>query len=129
MSAMALDPSLESDLLKAVNQFKAAAGLTKEELQHFQFAKLEDVQAAMIALQQRQSQSKKLRFMRRLGPFLKAVDEYGKVVEVFGQTPELLGFIWVILPLQCRLISVLMHIQGPLKYVLTVTTNGYQRQC
>ncbi|KAL7953179.1 hypothetical protein V8C34DRAFT_297701 [Trichoderma compactum] len=38
-------------------------------------------------------------------PFLKAVDEYGKVVEVFGQTPELLGFIW-----------------GPLKYVLTIAS-------
>jgi hypothetical protein len=99
MSATSLDPSLEGELLEAVNQFKATAGLSKDELQDFQFTKLEDVQAAMITLQQRQSQSKKLRFMRRLSPFLETIEEYGKVIDIFVQTPDVLAFVWVMLSL------------------------------
>ncbi|KAI0376807.1 hypothetical protein F5Y04DRAFT_273551 [Hypomontagnella monticulosa] len=87
--------SVEREFNQALENFKASAELSEEELQSFQFTKIEDVQASMMTLQRQQSKSKRLRYMRRLEPFFNTMVEYGKVIEVFVNTSEMLAFIWV----------------------------------
>ncbi|RYP68514.1 hypothetical protein DL769_005502 [Monosporascus sp. CRB-8-3] len=89
------------EFLSTLAAFKANAGLSAEELQDFQFTSLEDLQVAVNTIQQQQAQAKRLLYMRRLEPFLKTMGEYGKVIEVFVNTSEILAFIW-----------------GPMKYLL-----------
>src|ERR1700736_6764091 len=69
--------------------------LTEEQKNDFRFSTLEGLQATIIAIQNRQSSEKKMRNLARLRRFLEAIDEYGKVIEVFVNTSEFVGFIWV----------------------------------
>ncbi|KAI2470710.1 hypothetical protein F4781DRAFT_421113 [Annulohypoxylon bovei var. microspora] len=80
---------------QVIKDFRATAALTQKEQQDFQFTKLEDVQMAMGALQKQQSQNKRLRYMKRLEPFLHTMVEYGKVIEVFVNASEILAFVWI----------------------------------
>ncbi|XDG08069.1 hypothetical protein ABKA04_007684 [Annulohypoxylon sp. FPYF3050] len=91
---------------QVVRDFKLNANLTQNELQDFQFTKLEDVQKAMVDLQKKQSEDKRLRYMKRLEPFLETMSEYGKVIEVFVNASEILAFVW-----------------GPMKFILLTASN------
>jgi hypothetical protein len=69
--------------------------LTDEQKNEFKFSTLEDFQAAIVAIQNRQSSVRKMRNLARLKCFLEAMDQYGKVIEVFVNASELVCFIWV----------------------------------
>jgi hypothetical protein len=69
--------------------------LTDEQKNEFKFSTLEDFQAAIVAIQNRQSSVRKMRNLARLRCFLEAMDQYGKVIEVFVNASELVCFIWV----------------------------------
>jgi len=69
--------------------------LTNEQKNEFKFSTLEDFQAAIVAIQNRQSSVRKMRNLARLKCFLEAMDQYGKVIEVFVNASELVCFIWV----------------------------------
>lgn len=85
----------EREFLQAIADFKTNSNLSQKELQNFQITKLNDLEAAMSQLQQRQSQTKRLRYMKRLEPFLETMKDYGKVIEVFVNTSDILAFVWV----------------------------------
>jgi hypothetical protein len=91
------DPSgsLDKDFCRAIANFEASAKLTDSEKQEFRHTTLEKFQAAMASLQTRQAQTKKLQFMNRLEPFIETITEYGKAIDVFSNTSEVLSFIWV----------------------------------
>ena len=69
--------------------------LTQEQKNDFEFSTLEDFQAVIIDIQNRQSSERKMRNLARLRCFLEAMDQYGKVIEVFVNASELVCFIWV----------------------------------
>ncbi len=69
--------------------------LTDEQKNEFEFSTLEDFQAAIFAIQNRQSSVRKMRNLTRLKCFLEAMDQYAKVIEVFVNASELVCFIWV----------------------------------
>ncbi|KAF5004029.1 hypothetical protein FDECE_9442 [Fusarium decemcellulare] len=91
---------------EVVERFKAQAELTADELRDFQFSNLNDVLTTLAAVQERQAKTGRLVFMKRLDPFLKTMTEYGKVIEVFVNSSDMLAFVW-----------------GPLKYLLLVASN------
>ncbi|PMD12225.1 hypothetical protein NA56DRAFT_756767 [Hyaloscypha hepaticicola] len=68
--------------------------LTDEQKNEFEFSTLEDFQAAIVAIQNRQNSVRKMRNLARLRCFLEAMDQYGKVIEVFVNASELVCFIW-----------------------------------
>ena len=80
---------------RALDAFKKKAGLTSEELQYFQFSSFDDVLTTLNSVQKEQSKKKTLVYMRRIDPFLKTIAEYGKVIEIFVNTSEILAFVWV----------------------------------
>lgn len=77
--------------------------LTKEEVDHFRFTGLKDVQQAIVDIQEQQARRKGMRNLTRVLAFVEAMDQFGKVVEVFLNTSSLLCFIW-----------------GPIKFLLQV---------
>jgi hypothetical protein len=72
--------------------------LTEEQKNDFRFSNLEDFQTTIVAIQNRQSSEKKMRNLARLRCFLEAIEQYGKVIDVFVNTSEFVGFIWVDTP-------------------------------
>lgn len=68
--------------------------LTEEQRSDFEFSTLEDFQSAIVAIQNRQSSVRKMRNLARLRGFLEAMDQYGKVIELFVNASELVCFIW-----------------------------------
>jgi hypothetical protein len=84
-----------SDFERAVNSFKKNADLNEAELAAFQLTDLQSLRQEINRIQTKQEKSKKLMYMRRLEPFLKTMDGYGKVLEVFLNSSDFIAFVWV----------------------------------
>ncbi|KAI1769276.1 hypothetical protein GGR53DRAFT_473750 [Hypoxylon sp. FL1150] len=91
------------EFLAALDNFKATAGLTNTEKTDFQMTSLEELKNCIQTIQRDQEKKKGLMYMKRLDPFLHSMEQYGKVIDVFVNSSDLLGFIW-----------------GPLKFILIV---------
>ncbi|KAK8084664.1 hypothetical protein PG997_005935 [Apiospora hydei] len=98
--------ALKREFDQAITDFKRGSGLSREQLDQFQFSSFDGLLQTMSGIQHKQAQDKRLRYMRRLDPFLKSMKEYEKVIEVFLNASEILAFVW-----------------GPLKFILTVTSS------
>jgi hypothetical protein len=73
---------------------KFSTRLTPEEVQDFQFTTLNDVHQVIVNIQEQQARGRGMRNLTRVLRFVEAMDEFGKVVEVFLNTSSLLAFIW-----------------------------------
>ncbi|KAK4166950.1 hypothetical protein QBC43DRAFT_312675 [Cladorrhinum sp. PSN259] len=87
-------PSIDQELEKAVDQFKSSSHLSHIDIAAFEGTKLSDLEAFMSNLQQKQSQSMSLRYMKRLEPFLAATKELAKVIEALTKNSDFMSFIW-----------------------------------
>ncbi|KAF8535606.1 hypothetical protein BDD12DRAFT_854662 [Trichophaea hybrida] len=93
-----------------LSRFKLS--LTADETKDFQFTSLRDVEDVIENIQEKQKATKMIRNVNRLKPFLDAMDQYGKVVEVFLNMSGVVAFVW-----------------GPLKFLLLVfdtVLNAYE---
>ena len=77
--------------------------LTKQELEDFKFSSLRDVLDVVEDIQAEQGRRKEMMNLTRIRRFLEAMDQYGKVIEVFLNASSLLCFVW-----------------GPMKFCLQV---------
>jgi hypothetical protein len=92
----------------AANNFEAIASdfkkrLTPRELENFQFVTLKDVRETALRIQHDQEQMKTMMNMARLESFFEAMNQFGKVIEVFLNASGYVAFIW-----------------GPMKFILQV---------
>lgn len=71
------------------------AKLTPLEIQNFQLTSLDDLHNAIDDIQKQQVKSGKLQCLIRIQPFLVAMEQYGRVVEVFLNCNDILAFVWV----------------------------------
>ncbi|KAJ0425196.1 hypothetical protein BJY00DRAFT_308523 [Aspergillus carlsbadensis] len=85
---------------------KFASSLTKKQKLEFAVTKYEDVEDAIERIQQQYGEKKELQNMYRIQSFLEAMNEYGKVVEVFLNCTPFVAYIW-----------------GPVKFVLQVASS------
>jgi hypothetical protein len=83
---------------------KFSSRLTREEEEDFRFTTLDDVHQAIVDIQARQASRKSMRNLTRVLAFVEAMDQFGKVAEVFLNASNLLAFVW-----------------GPLKFLLQVS--------
>jgi hypothetical protein len=93
---------------------KFSSRLTREEAENFRFTTLNDVNQVIVNIQEEQARRKGMRNLTRVLRFVEAMDQFGKVVEVFLNSSSLLPFIW-----------------GPIKFLLQVYSpalvfQGYQ---
>ncbi|CAG8955427.1 hypothetical protein HYFRA_00010292 [Hymenoscyphus fraxineus] len=75
--------------------------LTKKELDKFQFVTLKEFEKVALEIQKDQENTKSMKNMARIKPFLEAMEQFGKVVDVFLNASQFVCFIW-----------------GPLKFIL-----------
>ncbi|KAK4220845.1 hypothetical protein QBC38DRAFT_493303 [Podospora fimiseda] len=72
----------------------------------FQGTQLHHLTAEIAKIQQEQHSKRSLRYMKRLDPFLKKMEQYGKVIEIFANSQDIVAFIW-----------------GPLKFLLIAASS------
>jgi hypothetical protein len=77
--------------------------LSKEELEDFQFSSIDDVRLALKSIQDEQGRRGTMMHLPRIRAFLEAMEQYGKVIEVFLNASSILCFVW-----------------GPMKFCLLV---------
>lgn len=63
----------------------------------FEMTTLPDLKRALASIQRKHVSERQLRNMGRLSRFLDAMDQYGKVIEVFLNVTDVLAFVWVII--------------------------------
>ncbi|KAI2484338.1 hypothetical protein Ptr902_03278 [Pyrenophora tritici-repentis] len=74
---------------------KFKASLSDKEKKQFAATTIDDLNAAIETIQQKQQSEKKLRAMSQLERFLEGMKEYDKVLSVFLNTSTILAFVWV----------------------------------
>jgi len=80
--------------------------LSKDELKEFEKTTFKDVIDELDRVQREQEQFKNMVNMARIQTFLNAIEQYGKIVEVFLNASRIVCFIW-----------------GPIKFIVQV--RGY----
>ena len=91
---MAVPTILQTNAFERVLQhFKN--NLTPDEVKDFQFTKLHDLHVEIEIIQQNHASARKLRNMKRLEKFLEAMEQYGKIVEIFLNCTPILAYVWV----------------------------------
>lgn len=95
------DTTIGEGFQQALTKFTAR--LTNAEIENFKLSSLGDVTMAVKVIQHDQARRKSMMNLTRMQGFLEAIDQYGKVVEIFVNTSSFLCFIW-----------------GPMKFILQV---------
>ncbi|OTA54440.1 hypothetical protein K449DRAFT_439336 [Hypoxylon sp. EC38] len=101
MSIRMTGPNVDS-FQRAIDRFKKS--LPQDLVNQFTICNLQDVRNLCLDIQLEHAREGKLRYMRRLEAFIEAMEQFGKVIEVFVNLNELVCFIW-----------------GPIKFVLGAT--------
>jgi hypothetical protein len=73
-------------------------GLSQEELDKITLTSLVDLQICIKSIQDEHVNVRKSRDTTKLKAFLEAMEEYGKVIEVFLNASAVLCFVWVFMP-------------------------------
>jgi hypothetical protein len=82
-------PAFEREL----EEFKK--GLKKRDQENFKMATFKELEKSIGDLQTKQLSQRRLQNLNRLKPFLDAIEQYGKVVQVFCNSNEIVAFVWV----------------------------------
>jgi hypothetical protein len=88
-----------SSPLAADNGFKTAlakfrARLTVEEEAKFQVTSVDDVKMVILAVQVDQRKRRAVRNLTRVKRFLEAMEQFGKIIEVFVNASDFVAFVW-----------------------------------
>jgi hypothetical protein len=86
-------PITSASFERALKKF--TENLTAKQRREFSSCTLEHVHHTISAIQRERGSQKNMRNMTRIESFLEAMDQLGKVVEVFLNSTPYLGYIWV----------------------------------
>lgn len=98
---------------RVLKEFKT--DLAQHEIDDFNFTTAADLKTAISKLQEKQASEKRMQNLRRLNSFVEAMDQYDKVVSVFLNATDYLGFIWACIHPQHTSGLVLTFEIGPCK--------------
>ena len=83
----------EEIVKKALDQLKSS--LTAEDVRTFSNTSLEDLWREARKIEKEQAARLDLRFMRRVERFVRSLESYAGVIEVFCQGYSPMAFVWV----------------------------------
>ena len=83
----------EAIVNKALDHLQSS--INPEDVRIFSNTSLEDVWREARRIEVEQGARLDLRFMRRIEPFLRSLESYASVVEVFCQAHAPMAFVWV----------------------------------
>lgn len=78
---------------RALDRFQKS--LSPDLVAQFSVCTLQDVRDICRDMQQNHGREGKLRYMRRLEGFVEAMEQFGKVIDLFVNVNNLVCFIWV----------------------------------
>lgn len=79
----------------AQSKFLLDARPSQDEEERFKSTTLQNLREEIHRIQQKHAKSRSMKYMQRLEPFLFAMERYGKVVEIFVNSSDMVAFIWV----------------------------------
>ncbi|OAP56381.1 hypothetical protein AYL99_09560 [Fonsecaea erecta] len=104
MAAATPAPSAASRIFEdELRKFKNR--LDGKQLRGFECTSLKNVEDALEDIQKRQEAQRELRNLTRIRRFLEAIEQFGRVIEVFTNSSQYVGYLW-----------------GPLKFLLQVSS-------
>ena len=68
--------------------------MSSPERAQFNVATLDDLKVTILTIQAEQRARKEMMHMGRIQSFLEAMEQFGKVIEVFLNTANMLAFVW-----------------------------------
>ncbi|KAL6413086.1 uncharacterized protein AUP68_02584 [Ilyonectria robusta] len=77
---------------RALKDFKSR--LKDSEKAKFKATTLDDLKVTILAIQSEQRSRKKMMHMGRIMSFLEAMEQFGKVIEIFLNVADMLAFVW-----------------------------------
>ena len=83
----------EEVVKKAIEHLKST--VAPEDVRIFSNTSLKDLWHEARKIEAEQAARKDLRFMRRIEPFLRTLEKYASVIEVFCQGYSTMAFVWV----------------------------------
>jgi hypothetical protein len=92
-SSEALVSGPASPFERALEAFKKS--LKKKDQNNFKSTTFDELEKSITGLQAKQNAKRQLRNLNRLKPFLEAIEQYGKVIEVFCNSNDIVAFVWV----------------------------------
>lgn len=119
----------QQQLERACQRFRDQ--LTPKENDEIRATSWEDVQHAIIDIERQLAARQCLRNLERLSPYLKAVEGYGSVVEIFCNSSTFVPYVWVSSLLlllgdsQSQYADLAGYNQGPVKFILLVCLNFF----
>lgn len=93
MTPNAASPAAIAVFNRVLTEFQQE--LSMDEVDDFTFITADDLKKAVHQLQEEQKSKKRMQNLRRISAFLEAMDQFDKVIQVFLNTTNYLGFIWV----------------------------------
>ncbi|KAF9629027.1 hypothetical protein BFW01_g10230 [Lasiodiplodia theobromae] len=60
----------------------------------FKFTTLDELKGLICDIQEEQMKSRRMTNLRRIAPFLEAMEQFDKVVQIFLNAADLLAFVW-----------------------------------
>lgn len=121
---MATEPPESSGFSPVLTSFTAS--LTQEQNDDFKYCTLDDLKVAIDAVQKKQASEKKMRNLARLKSFLDAMEQYGKIREIFLNTSNIIAYIWVSHNPSWKLSCILLTCRkGPTKFLLQVPVPNF----
>ena len=89
---MSPTPPTQNGFERALKSFQAR--LTSSERAQFNVATLDDLKITILTIQAEQRARKEMMHIGRIQSFLEAMEQFGKVIEVFVNTTDMLAFVW-----------------------------------
>lgn len=86
-------PTVSSPFDQALRRFKAE--LSDNDISTFSLTTAEDLKKEILKLQEKQASEKRIQNLNRLTAFVEAMDQFDKVIQVFLNASDYLGFVWV----------------------------------
>ncbi|ETS83638.1 hypothetical protein PFICI_05514 [Pestalotiopsis fici W106-1] len=96
---------IKDQFVDALRAFKQRARLSSSEELEFSMTSLDDLKLAVRKMESDQESRRCMMNLKRLDPFLKSMEEYGKLIEIFVNVNEVVAFVW-----------------GPMKFILQVAS-------
>jgi hypothetical protein len=84
--------NIEDSFKQLLEDFKKR--LKSDEQARFSITTLSDLQNAVNNIQEHHRKSKTAQNLKRIEPFIQAMEQYKEIIEVFLNTSSLLCFVW-----------------------------------
>ena len=67
----------------------------RKDKEKFKNVTLDELKTSVAELQAKQQSQRRMQNLNRLTPFIEAMEQFGKVAEVFCNVHEIFAFVWV----------------------------------